>query len=206
MPKRISIVGKTFGRLRVLSDIDDEGNLLGTPSNRRCIAVCECGTVRKYSCRSIRRGHTLSCGCLHSETIKTHGLSGHPLSAVYRSMVHRCESEKSTSYRFYGARGISVCKEWKDDFMQFYEWACSNGWKRGMHVDRIDGDGDYCPDNCRLVTQTKNNNNRRSNKFIDVCGQRLTIAEAARQHKMPYDRLYQRINKLGWEPEKAVSS
>jgi len=78
-------------------------------------------------------------------------------------MRQRCRDAKSKSYSRYGGRGISVCAEW-DDFTKFRTWALEHGWKRGLQIDRIDGNGNYSPDNCRIVTCKENNEHRGSHR------------------------------------------
>lgn len=91
-----------------------------------------------------------------------HGLCDHPLYSVWMSMKARCRNPRNPSYVNYGARGIRVCDEWDEDFAAFFGWANNCGWTRGLHLDRIDTNGHYSPQNCRFVTQAENNRNRRN--------------------------------------------
>lgn len=202
MPNLINMVGEKFGRMTVVADRDDAGNLLGDTYIRRVEAICECGKRKLVNARSLRQGKINSCGCLH----RTHGLSKHPLGAVWRSMISRCGSETSHDYQFYGARGIDVCAEWRDSVSSFVLWAKSAGWEKGMHLDRIKNNEGYSPSNCRFVTHKENQNNRRSNTIISVRGEDLTLSQAAEKYRIPYARLNQRISKLGWQPERAIKS
>ena len=93
-------------------------------------------------------------------------------------MIRRCTDERCASFRYYGGRGISVCQEWRDSPARFIAWAITNGYRTGLEIDRINNDGNYEPDNCRWVTHSVNQLNkrraatyRRSNKtsrFIGV--------------------------------------
>lgn len=93
-----------------------------------------------------------------------HGYSKTNLYKVWAGMKQRCYNEKNARYYQYGGRGISVCKEWRDSFMAFCDWSLSHGYSESLQIDRIDCDGNYCPENCRWVTQTENMRNRRPYK------------------------------------------
>ena len=207
MPDRINMVGNKYGRLFVVSDRDESGVLLGTPSARRVLVRCDCGNEKIVNARSVRRGHTNSCGCMQRESASSHGLDKHPLAGVWRTMRARCYSQSQDSYRYYGGRGIKVCDEWRGDLPAFVKWMEDNGWRpgKGLQIDRIDSDGDYCPENCRVVSATKNQNNKTSNHYIRVYGRKMTVADAAREFDIPYPVIHQRVYKLGWDGDKAVS-
>ena len=99
------------------------------------------------------------------------------LKKVWRGMKERCERPNHSSYKNYGARGISVCDSWKDDFDCFYQWAIANGYSNGLSLDRIDNDGNYCPENCRWATCKQQGNNTRSCRFITYNGDTKTMRE-----------------------------
>lgn len=204
MASRIEMVGKRYGRLIVLSDRDKNGNLLGRASYRLVKIRCDCGNEKIVSARGIRKKHTRSCGCLQREIARVHGFTGDPLYPVCKTMIARCHNKKSISYKNYGARGIRVCREWRESPGVFIAWAKAAGWEKGLQVDRLNNNGDYCPENCRVVTRSKNLNNKRTNVFIFVDGTKMTLAEATRYYQISYDVLRQRIHKLGWSHEKSV--
>jgi hypothetical protein len=85
-----------------------------------------------------------------------HGFANHPLRSIRKSMIHRCYNENNPFYKNYGERGIKVCDEWKDSLESFMDWAISNGWVKGLSIDRIDNDGDYEPNNCHWITVSEN--------------------------------------------------
>lgn len=85
-----------------------------------------------------------------------HGLSFHPLRYIWSGMKQRCYNATHYAYNYYGGKGVEVCDEWKDDLVSFYNWAMSNGYKEGLTIDRIDHNGDYCPDNCRWLSRADN--------------------------------------------------
>lgn len=168
--ERIDLTGRRFGRLTVVKYVY-------TKNRKPYYKVkCDCGKTKIVCGDSLSRGLTQSCGCLRddrvSASVSSHGLSGHPLYAVYRSMIDRCYNEKSPAYKYYGARGIGVCDEWRNDFKAFYDWAIANGWEdkvafgykhRIWTLDRIDCNKGYSPDNCRYVSAFMQANNTRKN-------------------------------------------
>ena len=110
-----------------------------------------------------------------------HGLVRHPTYKAWKNMRARCSNPSATYFEHYGGRGISVCSEWSD-FIAFYQWAISSGWKDGLQIDRVDVNGNYEPKNCRWVTSAQNNQNRRSTKLsID---QVIAIASDTRPHRI----------------------
>jgi hypothetical protein len=91
----------------------------------------------------------------------THGLHDHPLYARWKGMKVRCYNKNAIQYCDWGGRGIIICDEWKNNFKTFYDWAITSGYKKELHLDRINNDGNYEPTNCRFVTQAQNNKNKR---------------------------------------------
>lgn len=83
------------------------------------------------------------------------------LYSKYVAMKGRCYTASHEHYALYGGRGIGICKEWLEDFEVFQTWAASHGYQRGLHIDRIDNDRGYSPDNCRFITPTENEANKR---------------------------------------------
>ena len=152
--------------------IEDLGMMFHTENNnqKRHYGIFKCGlcgTEFKTLIYSVKRGDTKSCGCYNkriaSESHKTHGLGRTRLYYIWTSMKDRTLNPKYKQYNDYGGRGITICDEWKNDFMSFYNWALSNGYEenKGLSIDRIDNNGSYCPENCRWVTQTIQTRNQR---------------------------------------------
>ena len=73
----------------------------------------------------------------------------------WKQMIYRCYNPSNKSYCTYGARGIKVCSEWLE-YSNFEKWAIHNGWNCALTIDRINNDGDYCPENCRFITRSQN--------------------------------------------------
>ena len=99
-----------------------------------------------------------------------------------------------------------MCEEWKHDFEKFCEWSIRNGYQDGLTIDRIDANGDYCPENCRWVTQKEQCNNRTNNSLVTFNGKTQTLHQWADEKGIKYGTLWYRINKAHWSIEDALST
>ena len=126
-----------------------------------------CGTEFKTCTYNVKSGNTESCGCYNkrraSETHKIHGLQTTRLYNIWADIKRRTLNPKHKSYNNYGGRGITICEEWLD-IQNFYDWAMSNGYSDELTIDRIDNNGNYCPENCRWTTSIIQNRNKRIHK------------------------------------------
>ena len=147
------------------------------------LCQCKCGNEKIIRYDHIISGGVQSCGCMIKKNhIKKHGLycfNGR-LAKSWQTMLYRCENKKNTHYKDYGGRGIKVCSEWHNA-KNFMNWALENGYKDNLTIDRIDVNGDYCPENCRWITQTEQMKNKRANHYILFCGEKKCLAEWLRQ-------------------------
>lgn len=176
--------------------------------------ICDCGNTTTVMASNLLRGNSRSCGCKNREELialsTTHNQRHTRLYGVWTNIKSRCYNANSTSYSKYGARGISMCDDWKDSFEKFSEWAYANGYDdsaaRGeCTIDRIDVNGDYCPENCHFVNAQSQANNRRNTLSLTVHGETHTLAEWAEIRNIDYHTLYARIIKLNWTPERALN-
>lgn len=170
MSRLIDLTGQRFGRWTVIRKTDERQSKSVMWECR-----CDCGTVRLVNSANLRKGLTYSCGCYNSEKAAKHckDMSKHDmyrdrLYRVWSGMKARCETQNAGNYKNYGARGITVCDEWQE-FIPFYEWAMANGYNKNAPygkctLDRIDVNGNYCPENCRWVDMKIQNNNKRNTK------------------------------------------
>lgn len=185
----------------------------GTYKTKFVKCKCKCGNLIEVRLQSVKDSNTKSCGCLNIETrnklkgITTHGLSKHPLYSLWQDIKNRCYNKKVNNYNDYGGRGIIVCKEWKNDFVVFYNWAINNGWGKGLEIDRKNNNGNYEPGNCRFGSSKANSNNRRSNIFIKAFNEEKTISQWIDDTRcsIKYKTLWRRIN-MGWNVERAITT
>lgn len=133
-----------------------------------------------------------------------HGMSDTRLYSIWKGMRKRCQAEYRPEYSDYGGRGIKVCKEWNIDFMSFYDWSMKHGYSDSLSIDRINVNGDYCPENCRWVTDEVQANNKRSNIYVDYKGERITLKQACDKERQNYKDVLSRIKRYGWPIEKAL--
>ena len=208
MGKFIDLTGQKFGRLTVVSRAE---NYI-TPKGLKFAmwnCVCDCGNKTTVVSGDLRGGKTKSCGCYHDECCSKrrlkHGESSSKLYSIWKSMNQRCYNSNNKDYYNYGARGITVCNDWKNDFVAFSSWAKSNGYKEGLSIDRINSKNNYCPKNCRWVNSKIQANNTRRNRTITLGNEKHTIAEWSELKNINYHTLLRRIN-AGWEPEKALNT
>lgn len=197
--------GEKYGQLTILEDL---GSYIKdgckTPVHYvRCI--CDCGNiVEEVSLTKLKSGHTKSCGCLSEK----HGLSKDRLYKIRRAMIERCYYPPQPCYPDYGGRGIQICEEWlnKDNgFINFYNWAISNGYKDGLSIDRIDVNGDYEPSNCKWSTPKEQMRNRRNTIFLTYKGETRALGEWAEITGIYYDLLLRRY-KSGWTADQIIET
>ena len=117
--------------------IEDLGTSFPLPTsvNKQRFGIFKCpycNNLFRAQVHDVKCGHTSSCGC-RSGRYK-HGLSKHPLNCVWRAIKGRCGNKNNPDYRYYGNRGIKVCEEWINDFINFYNWAIINGYKKGLEI------------------------------------------------------------------------
>lgn len=129
-----------------------------------------------------------------------------PLYSAWHHIKTRCYDDAHERYKNYGGRGISMCDEWKNNPRAFILWALENGYRDGLTIERIDTNGNYCPENCRWATQKEQQNNRTNNRTITYKGKTQTIAQWAEETGIKYTTLWQRIYRYNWSIEKAMAT
>lgn len=203
--KSRDITGMKFNRLTVIKKdgVYKSGNI-------RWLCQCECGEFTHTNSYLLRKGKAISCGCYASERISNanhkHGGFGTRLYEIWRQMHRRCYGENTKNYYNYGGRGIKICKEWKGNFEAFEKWSLANGYTEDLTIDRIDVNGDYCPENCRWATMKQQANNKRNSHYIEYGEEKHTISEWADIYGVEQRRLYDRLSRNGWELDLALAS
>ena len=202
--KLVNIVGKKFGRLLVI----EKANSLNGCTRWRCL--CDCGNECIVQSSSLKSGNTKSCGCYKRENAKklysTVRQNDKKLYSVWNGIKQRCYNKNSKSYHNYGGRGIKMNDDWANDYKTFYEWAMKAGYKYGLEIDRIDNDGDYCESNCRFVNKEIQANNKRNVKLYTINGITKSLPQWCREYDIDYYTVRQRVFKLGWCIEKALTT
>ena len=174
------------------------------------LCKCDCGNTKIVKAQSLVSGECKSCGCLKKEQdfiniIKVkHRKCNTRLYNIWRDMKWRCNSPKSKRHKFYYDKGIKVCQEWQEDFMNFYDWAMANGYKDNLTLDRINNNGNYEPKNCRWATITEQNNNQSNNIRIKYNESEYTLSELSKIYNIKRATLYDRI-KRGWTIDEALN-
>ena len=173
------LTGQKFGRLTAisLSHIDKY-------THRMWLCECDCGKFKIVRANDLKRGKTKSCGCLKGNikfgTYKHRpriGLLNKRISSILSGMRQRCYNKNNKSYKNYGGRGISICDEWLYSTITFQDWAYANGYEDSLTIDRIDVNGNYCPENCKWADRRAQANNRTNNRLITYNGETHTLSE-----------------------------
>lgn len=208
--KMEDLTGCEFERLKVLS-FDSVKN-----GQKMWKCRCSCGNEVIVSASHLKTGHTRSCGCIQKELAREfcgklaykHGHSAERLYYVWGAMKRRCYSKKAKNYYNYGGRGIRVCDEWMD-YEKFKEWAYSHGYDdsavRGKTtIDRIDIDGNYCPENCMFISNTEQARNKRNNTHFKYNGKDYIVPELADELGINKSILYNRLYRANWDVDKVI--
>ena len=122
---------------------------------------------------------------------------------MWKSIRQRCSNKNRADYASYGGRGIKVCDEWLHNFQAFYDWAMANGYHEGLSIDRIDVDGNYCPENCRWISMAAQQRNKRNSRCFCINGETKTLREWSQQYNVNNKTVSSRL-KYGWSIEEAL--
>ena len=182
--KHLDITGNKYGFLTAIKRVNNYISPKGYVK-QQWLFRCDCGNYI-IRCKSlVIKGECCSCGCEKKRRIIEynkknkikHNKLGTRIYRIWSGIKTRCLNKNDNSYKYYGERGIKICEEWKNSFEIFYNWAISNGYKEDLTIDRINNNGNYCPENCRWITMKEQNRNKRNNLIIELDGEAKTLAE-----------------------------
>lgn len=211
MGKRIDLSGQTINGVRVV-DFAYVGSGKAKKAFWNC--VCSCGKPFVVDGYKLRVGHTRSCGCLRQKTCgdnrRIHGESTRKRTRLYEIWIginKRCSPHaKGRLRRDYYGRGIKVCDEWKNSYVEFRTWAQNNGYNDDLSIDRIDVNGNYEPSNCRWATNTEQQRNKRNNHLLTYKEQTKPMAVWCEELGLDYRKIERRINGSKWSVERAFET
>jgi hypothetical protein len=168
---------------------------------------CDCGKTVTAEGRSLRSGHTRSCGCLAVDFARginlTHGKSKTPEFCSWFKMKERCLNPNCPAYKNYGGRGIKIYPRWVNSFETFLAYVGKRPTL--LHsLGRIKNDLGYMPGNVRWETEVEQQNNRSNNRVVVYKEKSYTVAMLARFVGIRYDLLRDRIRR-GMCVDEAVS-
>ena len=192
--------GEKFGEWTIIKKIDTE----------KYLAKCSCGTEKIVFYNNLKRGLSTNCGCIQNEKCRkrmtTHGKSKSKIYMVWAGMKRRCYNPNQKSYPDYGGRGIKMCDDWKENFESFYKWSMENGYIEGeVEIDRIDVNGNYCPENCRWADAKTQGQNKRNNIVVEINGETHILSEWCRILGVKRNTVKSRISQQGLTPYEALT-
>jgi hypothetical protein len=198
-----TIIGKKFHRLEVIAFAGrrERGRMWFT-------CRCQCGSERDYPYQHLRKSATKSCGCHSREMVvrrnTTHGKSKTPEYRTWKGMISRCYNKNNKSYKHYGGRGITVCREWRRSFLAFLK-SVGPVPKDGGYwmIERIRNDEGYKPDNCKWAKYKEQARNRRNNKIVEFEGKTWVFVALCEHFGISRSAVENRL-RYGWTLEHAL--
>jgi hypothetical protein len=189
MPRTLIPPGTIFGRLTVIESICIPGQ------TTRCRCRCTCGNEKMIRAELLTSGRTKACGCQRIRHGQSLGGKASKTLRAWHNMIQRCYNPKARSFSYCGARGITVCPEWRRSFTRFL-------WDMGqcppsLTLERVNNNGPYCKENCCWASPKTQGRNRRTNVIFTVNGVTGCLAELCEHWKVPRNRVQSRLNK-GW--------
>lgn len=196
------MIGKRFGRLVIVS-------YEGVKNSRSYfLCQCDCGVQKEVQEKRLKNGETMSCGCRLNEIHKQisinsykHGNGGRkdasPEFKAWCKMRYRCLDPNCERYKNYGGRGIKICDRWAD----FKNFLADMGAKPFPHysLERVDNDGNYCPENCKWIPYSEQTKNRTNSHWIEFSGERMILSDWARRFEIDPSRLCDHLKRKSIE-------
>jgi|SRR5579872_13756 len=169
--------------------------------NAHWLFRCDCQSQKIIHLGNVTSGHTTSCGCLRREALRVsktkHGMARSRLDVILNAMLARCHNPNHENYRYYGARGITVCVAWRRNRSAFFGWALANGYQDGLQIDTKNKHRGYAPGNCRWATRRQQQRNKTNNRRIRFMRQVKAVAEWAEISGIPRSAIGRRLDR-GW--------
>jgi hypothetical protein len=194
----VNLIGNIYNRITVVS--------FDYAKNHKSYWVCRCSCGNKVTIRSdqLTGGVTGSCGCLHRDTITTHGDSNSKEYETWLRIKKRCYDPKHKSYSRYGGRGIKVCTRWFNSY-DYFLLDMGRAPSPKHSIDRKDNNGNYEPSNCKWATSIEQANNRRNNLRLTYKGETRNLRQWCDILNLNYSTTFSRL-RIGWTVEMALSS
>lgn len=204
MSNIIDLTGRKFSHLTVLERVES-----GRPGLVIWKCQCDCGNITYVRSSNLKSGQVRSCGAsehLREWAYRTHSMSNTPLYRKWIGIRRRCYDPKCRSYGRYGGRGIKMCDEWRDSFEAFAKWVEATRTSDDLTIERIDYNGDYCPENCTWADRKAQANNRSYCRMFTYNGKTQNLTQWCEELNLEYKRVHNRIFQLNWSFEKAISA
>lgn len=192
-------IGAKEGMLTVLSYHRVNGII-------KFVCLCDCGKEKTIDAANFnRKKHVISCGCNKGKRGLDYDCK-HPLYDIWQGVKGRCYNERDNAYHNYGGRGVVMCEEWRLSYKAFFDWAISNGWRKGLFIDKdVKGNSMiYSPETCSIVTRAENNRSRRMVKLNwdaveDILSSTTTVKELAKKYNCSISSIYSVKYKKTWQ-------
>lgn len=202
----MNLTGQRYGQLVVLGPVGKakSGSIVW-------LCQCDCGEQVEVKAQRIRHDGVSSCGCHYAEQGRRkpvrHGMSDTSIYNTWIQLSVRCHSAESSNYENYGARGVSVCDEWRNSFEAFLDHVSQlpNYGAEGVTLDRIDNGGNYEPGNVRWATQKEQMRNTRRNRLLTHNGKTQCLAAWAEELGIRKNLIEVRLFR-GWDAELALTA
>ncbi len=206
MEEKGTLVDKRFGRLTVKEYLNSEEDLY--------LCICDCKKEITVKGEALLNKAIRNCGCFNRKNTEIKDVYKQFRSErsfrVWQYMLSRCYNPTHHAYVYYGAKGVTVCKEWLEDYTKFRDFLYLNGYDENAPfgkytVDRIDNSKGYSPDNCRLVSMKVQSLNKTNNHRIEYQGRVMTVTEAAELNGLTNRQVLNRLDK-GWDLMRALET
>lgn len=187
-----------FGNFTILHEVEKSKD-----GHRQFLCRCDCGKEQIVYLTHLKNGQKTKCKeCSIKGINKKHGLKNTRLYRIWSGMKVRCNCNTNKDAKNYHDRGIRVCQEWNDNFVNFYNWAINNGYSENLTIERINVDGNYCPENCTWIPKEAQQKNKTTNILINYEGHTITASELGRIVGISSGAMIQRIKRHGVEDKR----